>query len=567
MLDCIIKGGTVIDGTGAGRVLADVGISNGRITAVGSIADSARRTIDATGLVVSPGFIDVHTHYDAQVKWDPALTPSSIHGVTTVIGGNCGFTLAPVSDDSIDYVTRMLACVEGMPVEALQAALKFDWRTYAEWLSTLEGKLGLNAGFMAGHSTIRRLVMGNDWKRAATDTEVAAMAAQVEEAVRAGALGFSSSWGGAHGDHEGNPVPSRFAEQRELVQLAGVLKKFPGTRLEFIPPTTSTTFTEETITLMANMSAAAGTSLNWNVLAVGQGGTEAHTWARIGAHDEAAKLGGQVFALALPIPLQVRINLRTTLVFNAIDLFRDALSMPREAKYRALADPAVRRQIAETIVREGHATRITMDFANLTIDGVGCAQLESLVGRAVGDIAKERGCAPIDAFLDIALEDDLDTWFLTPAGGSDEASWKLRARVWDDPRTLVGASDAGAHLDSTTSFAFFTDFVGPSVRERKLISLEEAVRKVTDMPARFYGLKNRGRLSPGFCADIVIFDPATVRTGSTAIRSDLPGGQSRIYAEAIGVKRVIVGGSDVVVDGKLTGALPGTLLRSGRDTG
>ncbi len=566
MLDCIIKGGTVIDGTGAPGVRADVGIQAGRITSIGTITEAARRTVDATGLAVAPGFIDVHTHYDAQIMWDPALAPSCLHGVTTVIGGNCGFTIAPVNDASVDYVTRMLACVEGMPVESLQAALKFDWHTYGEWLDKLEGRMGLNAGFMVGHSTIRRLVMGDDWKRPATDAEIDAMAAAVDDAVKAGALGFSSSWGGAHGDHLGSPVPSRFSEAKELVRLAGVLKAYPGTRLEFIPPTTSSNIAPAAVKVMADMSAAAGCSLNWNVLAVGLAGTADDIWARMSSYDEAAKHGGTVVALALPIPLQLRINLLTTVIFNSIPLFQKVMAFPGAERLRALTDPATRTAIRKEIADGGHTERLTMNFTNMFVESVTAPSLKACEGRRLGDLATERGCTSLDVFLDIAVADDLKTWFVTPPGGDDEASWKLRAQVWNDPRVIVGASDAGAHLDSSTSFAYFTDFIGPIVRDRKLISLESAVHKISDVPARFYGLKDRGRIAAGYCADIVVFDPATVHTGKTVIRNDLPGNQSRIFAESFGVERVMVGGEDVVVKGKTTGTLTGQLLRSGRDT-
>ncbi len=566
MLDCIIKGGTVIDGTGAPGVRADVGIQAGRITSIGTITEAARRTVDATGLAVAPGFIDVHTHYDAQIMWDPALAPSCLHGVTTVIGGNCGFTIAPVNDASVDYVTRMLACVEGMPVESLQAALKFDWHTYGEWLDKLEGRMGLNAGFLVGHSTIRRLVMGDDWKRAATDAEIDAMAAAVDDALKAGALGFSSSWGGAHGDHLGSPVPSRFSEAKELVRLAGVLKAYPGTRLEFIPPTTSSNIAPAAVKVMADMSAAAGCSLNWNVLAVGLAGTADDIWARMSSYDEAAKHGGTVVALALPIPLQLRINLLTTVIFNSIPLFQKVMALPGAERLRALSDPATRAAIRKEIADGGHTERLTMNFTNMFVESVTAPSLKAYEGRRVGDLATERGCTSLDVFLDIAVADDLKTWFVTPPGGNDEASWKLRAQVWNDPRVIVGASDAGAHLDSSTSFAYFTDFIGPIVRDRKLISLESAVHKISDVPARFYGLKDRGRLAAGYCADIVVFDPSTVHTGKTVIRNDLPGNQSRIFAESFGVERVMVGGEDVVVKGKTTGTLTGKLLRSGRDT-
>lgn len=395
MIDCVIKNGTVIDGTGSKGVRADVGIKNGRIIEIGKVTDGAKRTVDAEGKVVAPGFVDVHTHYDAQVSWDPALTPSSLHGVTTVVGGNCGFTLAPVVDSSIDYVTRMLACVEGMPVEALQTALKFDWRSYSEWLSKLEGNMALNAGFMVGHSTTRRMVMGEDWRRAATDAEIEKMAGLISESIDAGALGFSSSWGSAHSDHMGDPVPSRFADQDELLRLSSILRSKPGTSIEFIPPTVPAIFEDKTVKLMSSMSAAAGKSLNWNLVAVGLM-ADSCLDSRISTYDKAEEIGGKVVALALPIPLELYINLPTTIVFNPVAEFRKVLALPHTERLRALSDPNVRTDILQAIVKGGHEKRLSVNFANYFVVGVANPKLKSLEGRQIKDIAKDGNRTPFD---------------------------------------------------------------------------------------------------------------------------------------------------------------------------
>ena len=564
MLDCVIRGGTVVDGTGAPGVAADVGIRDGRVVAVGRITEGARRSVDAAGRVVAPGFIDVHTHYDAQIMWDPTLSPSSLHGVTTVLGGNCGFTIAPVDPSSADYVMRMLACVEGMPIASLQAALQFRWRSFGEWLSNIDGRVALNAGFLVGHSTIRRLVMGEDWRQAATGEQIDAMARHVEESVRAGALGFSSSWGEAHGDHLGGPVPSRFAEHDELVRLAGVLRDFPGTMLEFIPGITPR-FRDSAVEVMADMSVAAGRPLNWNIISVGTGIDRDALEARLSSSDLAAKRGGRVVALALPVTQPVWINL-TMIGFNLLPGWGEVMSLPPEQQLRAISDPATRAKMARGLAGREH--RHVFQFGNMVVEHVEHADLKPLAGRKLADIAAERGCTPLEVFLDTLATDHLRSSFKTGGDiGDDPDSWRLRAKIWDDPRAIVGASDAGAHVDSIATFSYFTDLVGPSVRERKLLSLESAVRKLTDQPARFYGLKGRGRIAPGWCADIMVFDPATIDSDKVEVRNDMPGGQPRLFAGAIGIDRVLVNGVEVVTRGAATGALPGTVLRSGRDTG
>lgn len=564
MLDCIIRGGTVVDGTGAPRFSGDVGIRAGRIEAVGKMQDSAQRIIDAEGMVVAPGFVDVHTHYDAQVMWDPALTPSSLHGVTTVIGGNCGFTIAPVDDQSSDYVTHMLACVEGMPPASLETALDYRWRSFGEWLDRLEGRVALNTGFLVGHSTVRRLVMGEHCREPASASMVDAMAGHVEASLRSGALGFSSSWGETHGDHLGHPVPSRFADADELVALAGLLKKHPGTQLAFIP-TITPRFPDRVIETMARMSAAAQRSLNWNSIIVGLGAEPDAIMARLDASDRAAQLGGRVFGLAFPLPVRLRMNLLTATNYNSMPVWHEVLTRPLEQRIAGLSDAETRRAMAADIGDQ--AGRLALSFPTMTIESVADPKLKSLEGRRVGELAAERGCTPLEVFLDVSVADRLEACFRTLPCGNDEESWKLRARLWNDRRTLVGGSDAGAHVDALDAFGFFTDFIGPVVRDRKLLSLEEAVHRVSDQPARFLGLRGRGRIAPGYCADLVVFDPATVKTGRSQIRDDFPGGEKRLYAGAEGIDRVMVGGVDVAVGGRVTGDTPGTVLRGGRDTG
>jgi N-acyl-D-aspartate/D-glutamate deacylase len=516
--------------------------------------------IDAGGQVVAPGFVDVHTHYDAQVMWDEALTPSSLHGVTSVIGGNCGFTIAPVSEDSADYVMHMLACVEGMPAKALEHALDFRWESFGQWLSLLEGRVALNAGFLVGHSTVRKLVMGDAWQGLATPEQVREMAAVVDASVREGALGFSTSWGDAHRDHLGVPVPSRHADADETVKLASVLRAHPGTMLELVPPLTPI-WPDDVVDTMIRMSLEAGRPLNWNTLVVG-GLDRASNNARLGVSDRAAERGAKIVALTLPRPLQVRVNLTTTISYNTLPVWPAVLALPMEEKLRALKDPATRQRLAEAVAeRRRVRTSGSQDFDNMTVGSVGSEALKGLEGRVLGDIARERGISALDVFLDIAVEDRLLTCFQTPPAGDDEESWKERAEHWHDPRALVGASDAGAHLDMLATFGFFTDFVGPTVRERNLLSLEDAVHKITDAPARFYQLAGRGRLEPGYWGDVVVFDPDTVATGDITLRQDLPNDEYRLFAEGVGIAHVLVNGVEIVDQGKLTGATPGAIIK------
>ncbi len=564
MLDAVIRGGEVVDGTGTPRRRADVGIQDGRVVAVGAVDDAASTTIDADGLVVSPGFVDIHTHYDAQVLWDPATTPSPFHGVTSVVGGNCGFTIAPVEPSETEYLTRMLARVEGMPLESLIAGVPYDWRTFGEYLDRIDGHLAVNAGFLVGHSAIRRVVMGDDAVgNEATADQIDAMVQLLGESIASGGLGFSSSQATTHNDGNGDPVPSRAATPEELVALAGEAGRHAGTTLEFIPAVGG--FNESHLELMAAMSREADRPLNWNVLVANAARAEL-AWKALEASDYAADHGGRVIALTVPDVMRTHLTFKAGFVFDAIPGWAKTMALPPDEKMRALADPLERKRLREAAAsKEAGMFRGLAMWENMTIIETFAPENASLVGRRVGDLAAEQGKEPFDALLDVVLADELRTVLLPPLAGNDDASWQLRRDIWRDGRAVVGASDAGAHLDMLSTFTYSTSMLR-SCRERGLMELEEAVHLLTDRQARLYGLRDRGRIAEGWFADLVVFDEARVAPEAVVWRNDLPAGAGRLYAGAEGIEHVLVNGTEIVGHGELTGERPGSLLRSGRDT-
>ncbi len=517
-------------------------------------------------MVVAPGFVDVHTHYDAQLSWDPTASPSPLHGVTTAIGGNCGFTLAPAGGAHAGYLMRMMARVEGMPLAALEAGLSWDWTSFEDWVSRLDGGLGINAGFLVGHSAVRRAVMGDACHDPATEPQVEAMARMVTDACTSGALGFSTSTAATHNDGDGDPVPSRGATGDELVALAGAVRNVPGTTLECILAGCINGFTDEEKDLLARMSLAGNRPVNWNVLGVSALNPDGHA-SQLAASDHAAEQGARVVALTLPHTMRIRLSFLSGFVLDGLPGWRAVISLPVPERMRALADPAVRRRLHEGATSdEAGLLRALANWERLEIIETFAPENRPYEGRTVGDITAERGGDPFDVLLDIVLADDLRTG-LRPSGMTErEADWKLRAEVWRDPRTVVGGSDAGAHLDMMCGAIYSTALLAHGVREFGVISLEEAVHQLSDVPARLYGLTGRGRIAPGYAADVVVFDPDRVGYGAERMRSDLPGGAWRLYAEATGVHHVVVNGVPVVEDGQFSGVTPGTLLRSGRDT-
>jgi len=568
VLDLVISGGTVIDGSGAPSFVGHVGVRDGAIVSAGPgpTGEPAGRHVDATGLMVAPGFVDLHTHYDAQLDWDPGAAPSPLHGATTLIGGNCGFGLAPAGPDHADYLTRLMSQVEGIPLAALEAALKWDWTSFGQWIDRFDGRIGVNAGFLAGHSTIRRVAMGDRAVgEAATPSDVAEMVRLLHEALAQGALGFSTSQAPTHRDGSGQPVPSRSATPEEILALARAVRDHEGTTVEFILPGCLSGFTPAEVDLMTALSLAAGRPANWNVLAVSSMNPTGHL-SQLDASTEVARRGGRVVALTLPHSMGVRLSFLTGAVLSGFPGWAEVLGLEPEARMKALADPARRARMAAAATSdEAGVLRFLADWKRLRIIETFSEANAGLAGGSVGDVARARGCEPFDALLDLVIADGLRTGLRPPIPEPTAEDWKLRAEAWLDDRTIVGGSDAGAHLDMMCGAVYSTSLLA-SVRDHHTVTWEQAVHQLTAAPASLYGLTGRGRLAPGYAADIVMFDPATVGAEEEQTLDDLPGGASRIWAGARGVQQVWVNGTAVVSDGRLTGATPGRTLRSGRDT-
>ncbi len=565
MLDLLVSGGTVVDGTGAPARRADVGVRHGRVVAMGEVDEPAAREIDAAGLMVAPGFVDIHTHYDAQLFWDPSASPSPLHGVTTVVGGNCGFSLAPAGPDNADYIARMMARVEGMPIEALEF-LDWKWTSFGEWLERLEGRVAVNAGFLAGHSAIRRFVMGEHAVgENASEEQVAAMAALLRRCTEEGALGFSTSQAHTHNDGDGQPVPSRSAARGELESLCRALSQCPGTTLEIIVPGCLNGFSEEEVELLGTLSLLANRPANWNVLGV-SAMNPAGCERQLAASTAAAERGAVVVALTLPHTMRIRLSFEHGAILDGLPGWRELFALPAEQRLARLRDPAERKRLDEgASSKEAGILGALANWKRLEIEETFAPENAAYEGRSVAEVAAERGVEPFDALLDVVVADKLRTG-LRPPIPETEADWELRAKVWRDPRTVVGGSDAGAHLDVMCGAIYSTSLLGDGVRKRSLLSWEEAVHQLTDVPARLYGLRGRGRLAEGSWGDMVLFDPTRVGHGLERTRQDLPGGASRLYAEAEGIEHVLVNGTEIVRAGSFTGDTPGTVLRSGTDT-
>ncbi|WP_328888518.1 N-acyl-D-amino-acid deacylase family protein [Streptomyces sp. NBC_00316] len=573
MLDHLIRGATVVDGTGAPSYPADLGIRDGRIAVVaepGTLTEEAVTSEDAAGLVLAPGFVDPHTHYDAQLFWDPYATPSMNHGVTTVAGGNCGFTLAPLHPgrpDDADYTRRMMSKVEGMALAALEEGVDWSWSTFGEYLDALEGRIAVNAGFMVGHCALRRHVMGAEAVGGQpTPAQLDAMLRLLHGAMDAGAWGLSTTQSSTHSDGDGKPVASRHALPEELLALSRAVGEHEGTQLEAIVAGCLDRFSDEEIDLLVDMSAAAGRPLNWNVLTV-DAAVPDRVPRQLIPSERARRAGGRIVALTMPILTPMNMSLGTFCALNLIPGWGEILSLPVPERIERLRDAATRTEMLRRAgSKEAGVFRRLADFGRYVIGDTYSAANEGLGGRVVRDIAAERGQDPFHCLVEICAADELRTVLWPMPTDNDPDSWALRQQTWQHEDVMLGGSDAGAHLDRMCGAPYTTRFLGDCLRGRRLVPLEHAVRMLTDDPARLFGLRDRGRIQEGFHADLVLFDPERIDAGPATLVHDLPGDSPRLDSKAIGIVSVRVNGVETLREDKVTGAVPGTVLRSGRDT-
>jgi N-acyl-D-aspartate/D-glutamate deacylase len=555
--DIVIKNGLIVDGSGMPAYRADVGVARGRIATVGKINGRAGEVIDARVCVVAPGFIDPHTHYDAQLFWDPLATPTCWHGFTTVLITNCGFGIAPVDPEHRDYVMRMLAEVEAIPLQSLERGVPWSWRSYREYLAALDRALGLNVMSLAPHSTIRYHVMRDEArKRPARQDEIAAMQRLVGECVEAGAFGVSSSWGPVHFDGDGVPVPSRWAAEDEILALARALTLLGRGVVCFIPPNIPLVQPQD-VEFMARLSRESGRPVLWNLLLHSWNAPD-HWRRTLEWTHECFRAGARVYPLALPERFDLNFSLRGGL-FGDMPAWKQFFAGSREEKMTALRRPDVRAALQADL--DDPAPRVfSKRLQDMVVLGVTREENRRWVGTNAVEMAAAQGKRPLDAMLDLALGEDLDTDFLIVGfQNGDEAA--VRAMT-ADPCVVIGGSDGGAHVQFICQVTYSTHLLAHWVREKQALSLEAAVRRLTFEPATLLGLRDRGLVREGLAADLVIFDPDAVAAGEREEVRDFPGGASRIVRRARGYRATVVNGEVVLRDGEPSGRLPGRVLRS-----
>lgn len=547
-MDYVLRGGRVFDGSGAPPGSADVGVEDGRVIAVGEIGlaeQGKAEVVSLDGLSLAPGFIDVHTHYDAQVTWDPDLTPSCWHGVTTVVMGNCGFGIAPTRPADRGVIARILENVEGMSVEALEAGIDWSFETFPEYLDTLERlPKRLNVAAMIGHTPLRQYVLGSAaTQRPATAEEIVAMRAIVGEALRAGAAGFATSKSPTHVGDGGQPVPSRLAELTEIESLAGVLgEEGRGVLQATMGPGL---FLRE----FSRMSLATGRPVTWTALLAGMNGGG---WSPRQL-EKATDLGGEVWPQVACRPIVMQVTLADPFPFATAPAFQDILAVPRPERAAVYADAAWRSRARIDMEKTwGHA------WSKITIQETE-KHTELRNGPTLADLAAARGVDPLDLLVDLSLDEHLETRFRVVLANDDEDEL---ATLLADPRTLLGLSDAGAHASQLCDACFSTHLLGHWVRERGVLPLEMAVWRLTGQAAHAFRLQDRGVLRPGAWADLVVFDPDTVGPTELTRVWDLPAGADRLIARSEGIEHVWVNGTAIRRDGEdLDGSHPGSLLR------
>jgi len=562
--DVVVRGGRVVDGTGLPGYTADIGVRDGRIAKIGRVDEPASRVIDADGLVVTPGFIDIHTHYDAQLYFEPTASPSSWHGVTTVFTGNCGFTFAPAKPDDVAWLLQMLSRVEGMSPAALSAGVPFAGGSFGDFLTSLEGRVGVNVGANVGHSAVRRWVMGPEAsERPATAEEITAMRALVRRSIEEGAVGFTSSQLALHMDHDGRPVPSNLAGADELVGLAGELAGFDHGVIEFIPESFAVGYSDEDRRLILEMGAASGKPVNLNT--VTRLAHQPDGWARaLGFAQEAAASGQRVYPMFSTNRAggSLHFALGTTFLFDEMPAFRDVLTRPPPEREGQLRDPAVRARLRAALA-DPAGRSVLFRWEHVRVSSVRDPAHQGWVGRGLVELGREMGVDPFDALLDLALEEDLATEFVQQAPIDPAAEDARRAATEALIRSRVcmaGSSDGGAHILSFCGADFPTRLLTEWAPD--VLSFEAAVSRLTMVPAAVHGLADRGMIRVGAAADLVLIDRGRLGVGETRFVEDFPAGTARLVSDSTGYVSSLVNGEVLLENGVHTGALPGRILRS-----
>jgi len=565
-LDTVIRGGTVVDGSGKPRFSADIGIKDGRIAEIGKVTTQAARTIDADGLIVSPGFIDGHTHMDAQVAWDPIGSCSCWHGVTSVVMGNCGFALAPCKPEEREWYARCLSAVEDIPTEAMAAGIDWTWETFPEYLATVERlPKAINYGMYIGHSALRMYVMG---KRAlaekATEEDMTRMAQAVQEALKAGALGFSSSRASTHLTPDDTPVASRLAEWEEIDRILGAMAELDAGIFQVGPDIASGPRHRAFLERLRQVALATKRPIMFGVLATKQG-DDPTSWAYQTRYiDDTVAAGGRMFGQGTTRSINAIFSLKSYLPFDVLPAWKPIRALPIDEQKKRLRDPEVRRALvaAEAAMKprdkvfQGGGAATTdprkPDYANLfALKGVDWDD------PSVEQLSRTRGQHPVEVMIDLSLADDNQVYVQPLVNESpDDVLGILRHQ-----RTLATFSDSGAHVCQEMGSSLQTHFLSYWVRKRQAFTLEQAIRKLTHDNAVAWEMKGRGLLREGYHADIVLFEEDRIRPQLPTVEKDLPGGARRLVQKADGIRATLVNGAVAFENGEATGARSGTVLK------
>ena len=545
--DLVIRNGVLVDGSGLPRYRADVAVQHGRIVSIGRIRERAREVLDADGLVVSPGFIDGHTHMDAQVFWDPLGTCSAYHGVTSVVMGNCGFTLAPCAEKDKHLVVRNLERAEDISGEAMAAGIRWQWTTFPEFLDAVERlPKGINYAGYIGHSALRTYVMGERAiEQAATEDDLRAMERELRDAIRAGAMGFTTSRSPIHETPDARPVASRLATWDEVRRLVGVMGEMNAGIFELAGEAAGRDLAVET-----------GRPITWGVFSR----LEApEVWRRyLDLLDETAAAGGRMFAQVHSRGLNVLLSFKTQLPFDNLPAWKPLRALPLDVQREWLRDPATRRRLIEGAHEQADRTALGTEARPFPYEWIFVYDTVEGPHRTVAEIARERGVDPAQALIDLALEKDLERFFVHPVANEEQDTVLEMMR---HPRAVVTFSDSGAHVSQIIDSSLQTHLLSHWVRDKQAFTLEQAVRMLTLVPASHWGFGDRGLVREGHVADLLVFDPDTIAPEMPEVVHDLPAGARRLVQRARGIAATIVGGEVVLREGKPTGALPGRLLR------